>query len=87
MRPIIQMMVLLASALLALAVTRVPFRTQILRPDGTPADGASVLLRVLKEENGTLREERTVTADAQGKVDTALEFAAEPTGSCLWPRR
>lgn len=71
---------MLAWALLsvtAAAAFEVPFETTILRPDGTPAANAKVLVRVLHEEDGSLREDRQLTADAQGHVATTIQFDRE----------
>ena len=60
------------------AVVSVPFETTVVKPDGTPAAGAAVLVRVLNSEDGSLREDRQLTTDAQGHVATEVTFATAP---------
>mgnify|MGYP001244428830 FL=1 len=68
----------LALLLRAGAEVAVPFATTVLKPDGAPAAGIGVLVRVLNEEDGSLREDRQLTTDAQGRVTTTLTFTHDP---------
>ncbi|OPZ87735.1 MAG: Alpha-2-macroglobulin MG1 domain protein [bacterium ADurb.Bin429] len=68
----------LALLLRAGAEVAVPFATTVLKPDGTPAVKVAVLVRLLNEEDGSLREDRQLSTDEQGRVATTLTFAHEP---------
>jgi hypothetical protein len=71
-------LVLLVSLLLATSLSQaLTISRTLYKPDGKPAAGAGVLIRTLKAD-GTLKEDRRVTADAKGAITADVEVETMP---------